>query len=167
MTICWLDQPGTKQLTLPETIRGWPHLTRGVCNGTRRMIQSLCLFFFKHSMLKNALLADFWLVWQLRKHLRKTLKSGVLHNVKRFGELICEGPEDQSRGILSSYSPKRFILCPRNVKQQDRIMRQRGKHPVLPLEYVNFTRAIFRPIKGLKLIRSSFPERSVNFYSVL
>ena len=48
-----------------------------------------------------------------------------------------------------------------NACFQERIMGQIGKRPVKPLEYVNFTRVIFRPIKRLKSIGSCFPERSI------
>ena len=37
----------------------------------------------------------------------------------------------------------------------------------MPLGYVNFTNAFFRPIKRLKSIVRWFPERSANFYLVL
>ena len=45
-------------------------------------------------------------------------------------------------------------------------MEQREKRPVYLLWYVNFTKVIFRQIKRLKLIRSWFPKRFANFYSV-
>ena len=43
----------------------------------------------------------------------------------------------------------------------------RGKRPDLYLGYVNLTKVIFRPVKRLKLIGSSFRKRSANCYSVL
>ena len=48
-------------------------------------------------------------------------------------------------------------------------MGKRGKRPVKPLGYVNFTKVIFRPIKCLKLhvIRGSFQEKSANFFSFI
>ena len=45
-------------------------------------------------------------------------------------------------------------------------MEQREKRPVYLLWYVNFIKVIFRQLKRFKLIRSWFPERSANFYSV-
>ena len=38
---------------------------------------------------------------------------------------------------------------------------------VYPLQYVNFTKVILRPIKRLKFMRSMFPGRSANFYCLL
>ena len=52
------------------------------------------------------------------------------------------------------------------LENQERIMEQREKRPVYLLWYVNFTKFIFRQIKCFKLIRSWFPERFANVYSV-
>ena len=45
-------------------------------------------------------------------------------------------------------------------------MGQGGKCPVWPLGYGNVTKVTLTKTKCLKLIRSWFPERSANFYSV-
>ena len=55
-----------------------------------------------------------------------------------------------------------------NKLHQERILRCReGNAQSSPWGHVNFTKAIFRPIKPVKLTWSLFPKRSANFYSVL
>ena len=49
------------------------------------------------------------------------------------------------------------------------IMELRGKRPVQPLRFVNFTnwKLFFRPVERLKLFGGLFPYRSANVFSVL
>ena len=59
---------------------------------------------------------------------------------------------------------RELSLCERRATAEVNTDRET---PVYPLGYTNFTKAIFRPIKRLKLIVRWFPERSANFYLVL
>ena len=111
-------------------------------------------------MLQNFMFCYFSFTWSCNKHWR----SQRLHGNDFYTlavPAVClrrELPLRERRAAAEVNTWNHFFI---NI-----VMGQRGKRP-MPLGYVNFTKAIFRPIKGFKLIVGWSPESSANFYSML